>query len=167
MKIRLLSPFCVILAIFLFSIRSRKWCYSFSIASIAFIIYSFIYLFIYLFTYLFSNSWIRGYVPKTETQGTITSPFPRRFQVPTSSILWTKCCKLRCHLTGIVWILYSSLKTPKNNCRRMRFNFRDTTPNFLSWNSLTGAILSADTLCAWLLNPRHSTQFHKKDKLFI
>ena len=147
MKIRLLSPFCVISAIFLFSIRSRKWCYSLSISSIAFIIYSFIYLFIYLFTYFFSNSWIRGYVPKTETQGTITSPFPRRFQVPTSSILWTK--------------------TPKNNCRIMRFNFRNTTPNFLSWNSLTGAILSADTLCAWLLNPRHSTQFHQKDQLFI
>ena len=163
MKITLFSPFCVNPAVFLFSIRSRKWCYSFSISIIAFIIYSFIYL----FTYFFSDSWIREYVPKTETQGTITSQFPRKSQVPTSSILWTKCCKLRCNLTEIVWILYSSLKTLKNNCRRMRFNFRNTTPNFLSWNSPTGAILSGDTLCAWLLNPMHSTQCHQKDQLFI
>ena len=65
-------------------------------------VYLFIYLLIFLFIYLFSDSWIRGYVPETEIQGTMTSQFPRKFQVQTSSILWTRWCKLRQNLAEIV-----------------------------------------------------------------
>ena len=35
---------------------------------------------IYLFIYSFSDSWIRGYVPETEIQGTMTFQFPRKSQ---------------------------------------------------------------------------------------
>ena len=36
-------------------------------------------LFIYLFIYLFSDSWLRGHVPETEIQGTMTSQFSSKF----------------------------------------------------------------------------------------
>ena len=53
MKIRLFCPFCIIPAIFVFPLTSRKWCYSYSISSTAFTIYSFIYLSLY-FHFFFS-----------------------------------------------------------------------------------------------------------------
>ena len=60
------------------------------------------HLVIYLFIYLFSDSWIKGYVPKTKIQGAITTQFPIKFQVPTCSVLWTRWCKLSCNLVEIV-----------------------------------------------------------------
>ena len=43
------TQFCVIPAIFVFSLTSKKWCYWFSISRVAFTIYLFIYLFIFKF----------------------------------------------------------------------------------------------------------------------
>ena len=93
-------------------------------------IWCLIYLFIYLLTYLFSNSWIKGYVPDTKIQGRMASKFPGKFQVPSSSILWTRCCKLRCNLAEIVKFCILFWKHRKNNCRRRCFNFRNTRPIF-------------------------------------
>ena len=36
-------------------------------------------VFFLFFIYLFSDSWLRGYVPETEIQGTMTSQFPSKF----------------------------------------------------------------------------------------
>ena len=105
-------------------------------------IYLFIYLFMYLFIYSFWDSWIRGYVPETEIHGIMTSEFPRKFQVPISSILCMRWCKLICNLGEISLSFVFLFKNTEEITVERYVSISGT----IDENSLYGTVF-----CLWIL----------------